>query len=93
MSEVREVLAWITLLGGTAFSIVGVLGLLRFPDVYTRLHAVGKVGVFGVSILLVAAVLAYPAWFGRAAVLVFFLTLAGPVLGHAIGRAARRSQD
>ncbi|MEM7576988.1 MAG: monovalent cation/H(+) antiporter subunit G [Planctomycetota bacterium] len=75
---------------GTAFSIVGVLGLLRFPDAYSRLHAVGKVSVFAVSILLVAAVVLGVAAIGKAMVLMVFLALAGPVLSHALARAARR---
>ena len=75
---------------GTAFSVVGVLGLLRFPDAYSRLHAVGKVSVFGVSILLVAAVALGVAALGKAVVLIGLLALAGPVLSHALSRAARR---
>ncbi|MEM1098264.1 MAG: monovalent cation/H(+) antiporter subunit G [Planctomycetota bacterium] len=83
-------LALVAVVIGTGFSIVGVMGLLRFPDAYSRLHAVGKVSVFAVSILLVAAVVLGVAAIGKAIVLMVFLALAGPVLSHALARAARR---
>lgn len=74
---------------GTLFSLIGVLGLFRFPDVYTRLHATGKVAIFGVSILLVADVVTDLAGAGKSLVLMAFLVLAGPTVSHLIAAAAR----
>jgi multicomponent Na+:H+ antiporter subunit G len=77
---------------GTAFSIIGVLGYYRLPDVYTKLHASGKVGVFGVVLLLIATIIASPTNFsgGRGLILIFLLLIAGPVTSHAISSAAYR---
>jgi len=75
---------------GTLFSVAGVLGYVRLPDVYTRLHAAGKVGVFGVALLLAAAVPATPLGVGRALVLIGLVLLAGPVTAHALASAAYR---
>ena len=75
---------------GTLFSIVGVLGYIRFPDVYTRLHSTGKVGVFGVVLLLIAVVVWEHISWGRGLILVFFLMLAGPATAHALASAANR---
>ena len=75
---------------GTLFSIVGVLGFIRFPDVYTRLHSTGKVGVFGVVLLLIAVVVWEHLSWGRGLILVFFLMLAGPATAHALASAANR---
>lgn len=85
-----QLIALLTILVGTFFSIVGVLGYIRFPDVYTRLHATGKVGVFGVVLLLVAAVFWTPLGWAKAAILIVLLMVAGPVATHAIGSAAYR---
>ncbi len=41
------------LIGGFFFLIVGVLGLLRLPDVYTRMHALGKCDTLGTGMVLV----------------------------------------
>ena len=88
MTAAFEGLAIAALALGTLFSLVGVLGLLRLPDAYTRLHATGKVSVFGVTILLMAAMFTGTAHLGKAASLVLFLVIAGPVLAHALAAAA-----
>lgn len=75
---------------GTFFSCVGVLGYFRLPDVYTKLHASGKVGVFGVVLLLIAATIWTPLSFGRGLILILLLLVTGPVTSHAISSAAYR---
>lgn len=89
-----DLVAWLAIgaiVLGTLFSVVGVVGFVRLPDIYTRLHATGKVSVFGVSILLLGAKVLDASGIGKAIVLIAFLVLAGPVLSHAIAAAARRS--
>ena len=75
---------------GTGFSVVGVLGYIRLPDVYTRLHATGMVSIFGVVLLLVAAALQTPINWGHALVLTAIILAAGPPTSHAIASAAHR---
>ncbi len=90
METFFQIIAITGIIIGTAFSCVGVLGYIRFPDVFTRLHAVGKVSVFGVVFLLIAAAAATPLSWGHSVVLIFFLMVAGPVTAHAIASAAYR---
>ena len=71
--------------------MLGVLGYLRLPDVYTRLHAVGKVGIFGTVLLLLGAVAWTPLGLGKGLVLIALLLLAGPVTAHALASAAYRA--
>ena len=56
METVLQTIAVLAVLAGTAFSMLGVLGYVRLPDVYTRLHGVGKVAIFGTVLLLLGAV-------------------------------------
>ena len=90
MDTFLQIVAIAGIVIGTGFSCVGVLGYIRFPDVFTRLHAVGKVSVFGVVFLLIAAAAATPLSWGHSVVLVFFLLVTGPVTAHAIASAAYR---
>ena len=90
MEIVLQVMAILAVLAGTAFSILGVLGYVRLPDVYTRLHAVGKVGIFGTVLLLLGAVAWTPLGVGKGLVLIALLLLAGPVTAHALASAAYR---
>lgn len=90
MESILQAIAVIAVVVGTAFSALGVLGYIRMPDVYTRMHATGKVGVFGVVFLLLAAVVWTPLGLGKALVLILFLLLAGPATSHAMASAAYR---
>ena len=90
MTTFLQAVALIAIIIGTFFSIVGVLGLIRLPDVYTRLQATGKVGVFGVVLLLVAAAIWTPLGWGKAVLLIVLLMISGPVSTHAISSAAYR---
>ncbi|MEW6268453.1 MAG: monovalent cation/H(+) antiporter subunit G [Thermodesulfobacteriota bacterium] len=49
-----EVLTALTMVVGTFFMVVTGIGLVRFPDVYTRMHAAGKAGTVGVALLILA---------------------------------------
>jgi multicomponent Na+:H+ antiporter subunit G len=75
---------------GTFFSVAAVVGFIRLPDVYTRLHTTGKVSVFGAALLLVATAVWSPVTWGHALVMVFFLLATGPSTAHAVGSAAFR---
>lgn len=90
MDLILQSIAILAVLAGTAFSVLGVLGYVRLPDVYTRLHAVGKVGVFGAVFLLLGAVAWTPLGLGKGLILVALLLLAGPVTAHALASAAYR---
>jgi multicomponent Na+:H+ antiporter subunit G len=90
MDSILQFLALIAVITGTAFSLIGVIGLLRLPDVYTRLHATGKVGVYGAVLLLVAAAIWTPLGWGKALLLIILLMVSGPVTAHAISSAAYR---
>jgi multicomponent Na+:H+ antiporter subunit G len=90
MDNIGYAIAILGVIAGTGFSIIGILGLIRLPDVYTRMHATGKVSTFGVVLLAVAAAFILPSSWGKALVLIGVLALAGPVVAHAIASAAYR---
>lgn len=76
---------------GLFFSIVGILGLIRFPDVYCRIHASGKVATLGLVGLLAASALALPETALKALALALFVVITSPVASHAIASAAYRT--
>lgn len=90
METVLQVVAIIAVVAGTAFSALGVLGYIRLPDVYTRLHATGKVSLFGVVLLLIGAMAWTPLGLGKGLLLIAFLLVSGPVVSHAMSSAALR---
>lgn len=52
-----EILVAAAMIVGTFFMVVTGVGLVRFPDVYTRMHAAGKAGTVGVTLLILGPVL------------------------------------
>ncbi|MDI6720294.1 MAG: monovalent cation/H(+) antiporter subunit G [Methanomicrobiales archaeon] len=99
----RDILLISLLAVGLFFNGLGVLGLLRFPDVYTRLHATTKATTFG-SIFTSLTVVVYGLYNLSASadgqyltlalhtlVAVFALAITNATGAHAIARAAHRS--
>ncbi len=90
IEDFRALIAILAILVGTFFSLIGLLGMIRLPDVYARLHATGKIGLYGAVLLLVAAAVWTPLGWGRAIFLMVLLMVTGPVTAHAISSAAYR---
>lgn len=75
---------------GLFFGIMGNAGVLRFPDVYTRLHASAKCSTTSVLSILLACMF-HAGWSpmtGRIAVIAVFFLITSPVAAHIIGRSA-----
>jgi len=83
----------ISLLVGAIFALLGALGVLRFPDLYTRLHAASKAGPLGVGLVLLGAGVSTgdPWTILRTIVGLVFLMLVSPVSAHLLARAATKS--
>lgn len=81
--------AALLLLGGTAFMLIAAVGLLRLPDLYTRMHAVTKAGTLGIGLVLVSAAVAFAdvSIATRALVAFLFVLFTAPISAHMIGRA------
>jgi len=100
---VIEIIIYACLVIGVVFNTLGVIGLLRFPDLYTRMHATTKATTFG-SIFTSLAVIVYGLSMFFSQTDSQYLTLAihaflaaaclaftNAVSAHAIARAAHRS--
>ena len=87
---VVDLLSWGFILAGSAFVVVGAVGLVRMPDLYTRMHAASVTDTLGAGLLIIGLMLQA----GLSLVtlkLVFLLALfffTGPVATHALAQAA-----
>ena len=88
-----ELLSSVLLLAGVALSVVAGIGLLRFPDVFSRMHAATKPATLGLLLVLVGAALQQDDGGDATKLLLVaaFQFLTAPVAAHMIGRAAYRS--
>jgi multicomponent Na+:H+ antiporter subunit G len=79
---------------GLALATIGIYGLLRKPDIFHQLHAMGLVTGPGVILVLLAALASRSAEIvTSAALVVVFVLITAPLSGHAIAQAALRSAE
>lgn len=92
-TTVVDVLAAACFLGGASFVLLAAIGVLRFTDVVTRMHAGTKPQVLGLMMTLLglALTLRDAAVLGILVLAILFQLLTTPVASHMIGRAAFRS--
>lgn len=85
-----DIVISILMLIGASFILVAALGILRFPDLYTRMHAASKASSLGLGCLLAAVAVAYPtpSVIVKCVLVLLFIFLTVPIAAHMIGRAA-----
>lgn len=95
INSILNILTIIFLLLGTFFIFSGSLGVFRFPDVYTRLHAATKASTLGIACILIGAFIflyvEHQIVSGKLLLAILFILLTAPVSGHMISRAAHKS--
>ncbi|MDC0038171.1 monovalent cation/H(+) antiporter subunit G [Gammaproteobacteria bacterium] len=90
MMDIVGVVSAILLLVGSGFALIGSIGIVRMPDVFTRLHAAGITDTLGAAGVLLG--LALKAGFSlllvKLLLMLAFLLLLNPTACHALARAA-----
>jgi multicomponent Na+:H+ antiporter subunit G len=93
--SLSEIIISVFIIIGTFFIVSSVIGILRFPDLYTRLHAASKSGTLGVASILIGSFLyflfAEHVVSGKLLLGIVFVLLTAPVASHMLARAAYRS--
>jgi multicomponent Na+:H+ antiporter subunit G len=84
-----EIIAGVLILGGAGFTLIAAIGIVRLPDLLTRMHASTKAGTLGSALVLaaLATVFADTSITTKTVAAVLFLLLTAPIAAHMIGRA------
>jgi multicomponent Na+:H+ antiporter subunit G len=87
---VRHGAGYVALAAGLFFVIVGAIGVLRFPDLYTRLHAAGVTDTLGAELMLLGLILQTDSLLSAAklGLIGLFLFITSPTSTHALANAA-----
>ena len=90
--QLTEFLTLLLLLAGAGFFLAGTVGLLRFPDVYTRLHALTKADNVGLGMVVAGLVLQAESWaaMGKLVLIWLLVLLASASVAHLVARTALR---
>jgi multicomponent Na+:H+ antiporter subunit G len=90
VAVVVDIVSWIFLLAGSALGIIGGIGIHRFPDFFSRLHATSITDTLCAALIL-AGLLVQEGFTINSAKLLFifiFLLYTSPLSAHAVARAA-----
>lgn len=92
--ELKDVIVGVLMLGGALMSLAAAIGLTRFPDLMSRMHAASKPQVLGLLLFLLAMAVQFESWvlLPVLAVCWLFMLLTAPVSAHMIGRAGYRTK-
>lgn len=90
---IREILVSIFLIIGGLLSLVAAVGVIRLPDLFTRMHAATKTGTVGVASITIGMMIHFAevTVTSRGILVIAFFLLTAPVAAHMIGRAAYRA--
>jgi len=89
MSILRDLLSLTFMAGGLFFFFVGTVGLIRLPDVLTRMHATTKCDTLGAGLIVVGVVLylGFTLASLKALLILAFIWLTNPTAAHIIAKA------
>ncbi len=90
VAEMLDVITWVILVLGSGLVLVGGVGIVRMPDVYTRLHAGGITDTLGAGLILVG-LMTQSGWSGatiKLCLILAFLFFTNPTASHLLARSA-----
>lgn len=88
----RDVIVGILAIGGAVFVLLAGVGVVRFPDLYTRMHAATKATTVGIGLVGVAGAIAIHGGAAKILLATAIIFVTAPSGAHFIGRAAYRAE-
>lgn len=88
-----DYLSWGLMLIGGFLCVSGAVGLLRFPDFFTRMHAASVTDTLAAGMIMAALMIQAPSWIvlAKLVMILIFILLTAPTSGHALAKAALHS--
>ncbi len=93
MELTLNIISWIFLITGSFFCLTGAVGLLRFPDFFSRIHAASLTDTLGAGLILTGLMI-QAGWglvLPKLLLILLFSFLAGTTASHAMAKAALKS--
>ena len=93
MTGLVDILSGLCIAAGVIALLVGVLGLIRLPDLYSRTHAVGMMDTAGVGFIILGLIIheGFTLVSVKLALVGIFLFFTSPIATHAVAQVAHRS--
>jgi len=91
--SIVDMISWFLLVAGALFCVIGGIGVLRFPDFYSRLHGAGVTDTLGAGLVLTGLMVqgGLSMVTVKLVMILAFLWLTSPTATHSVAKAARSS--
>lgn len=91
MAVVLDILSWAAIAVGGVFCIIGAVGMIRLPDVFSRMHGVGLIDTMGLGMIFLGLALqsGFTLTLAKLGMVLLFVLFTSPTATHALARAAR----
>lgn len=88
-----DIISWFCLLVGGFLCVSGAVGIFRFPDFFTRMHAASVTDSLGSGLIILGLVLQSSEWLviSKLIFILLFIFLTSPTSSHALAKAALHS--
>ena len=89
-AQVFDIVSWVLIVSGAFFAITGAIGMLRLPDIFSRMHGAGMVDTLGMGLILIGLAFQADEWIVvvKLVLIVLFVMLTSPTTTFALARAA-----
>lgn len=86
----KEIISMFLITGGVFFLLVGGVGLIRLPDVYNRMHAVGKCDTLGSGLMILGLILIADTFAIaiKLSIVLFLIIVINPVVTHLMAKVS-----
>lgn len=90
MEQALDILSWVLLVSGGLLGVIGGVGMLRLPDLFSRMHAAGMIDTLAVALMVFGMMLQSGHWLiaVKLAIILLFLFFTSPTSTHALAKAA-----
>jgi multicomponent Na+:H+ antiporter subunit G len=90
MEVLINLISWFLFIGGSAFLLIGAIGVIRLPDIFSRMHGAGIIDTMGVAMLLFGMIMqaGFTIISIKLLMIILFVTFTNPTATHALARAA-----
>ena len=85
-----EYLGYIFIFLGSLAFLVSAIGLLRMPDIYTRMHVGTKSTTIGTVLIVIGTIFIEPSWGLKLSLLAIFIFLTNPLSSSVLARASHK---
>ncbi|MDX1496788.1 MAG: monovalent cation/H(+) antiporter subunit G [Salinisphaeraceae bacterium] len=85
-----DILSWLCILAGSAFAVIGGIGMHRLPDFFSRSHAASITDTGGAGLIILGLLLQSPAWIVaiKLLMILLFLWFTSPTASNILAQAA-----